>query len=150
MVSRTVVDNFLTQKKIAVVGVSRNPRQFANTAFRLLKERDYTVYPINPYAERVEGDRCYPNIKALPEQVGGVLIMLPPPKTELVLQEIAEAGVKSVWLQQQSETPLAIRFCRDHGIAVVHGECILMFLEPLGIPHRFHRWIKKVTKTLPQ
>jgi len=150
MVSRIVIENFLALKKIAVIGVSRDTRQFANTAYRLLKERGYTVFPINPYAERVEGDRCYPNIKALPEQIGGVLVMLPPPKTNLVLQEIVEAGVKSVWLQQQSETPHAIQFCRDHNIAVVHGECILMFLEPLSVPHRFHRWIKKVTKTLPQ
>lgn len=150
MVSRKSIDDFLAQKKIAVIGVSRDAKQIANSAYRMLKQRGYIIYPVNPYAERVENDRCYPHIKALPEQVEAALVMLPPSKTELVLQEIADAGIKYVWLQQQSETAHAIQFCRDHNITVVHGECILMFLEPLGVPHRIHRWIKKVTGTLPQ
>jgi len=75
---RKSIDDFLLQKKLAVIGVSRNTKQFANLAYRLLKERGYIVYPINPYMERVANDRCYPNIKELPEQVGGALVMLPP------------------------------------------------------------------------
>jgi len=150
MITKTVIDDFLSQKKLAVIGVSRNTKQFANSAYRLLKDRGYTVYAINPYLERIEKERCYPNIKSLPEQVGGVLVMLPPEKTMQVLPEIIDVGIKHIWLQQQTESPQAIQFCKDRNINVVYGECIMMFAEPLGFPHRFHRWVKKVTGALPK
>lgn len=149
MVTKSSIDAFLTQRKLAVIGVSRDEKEFSHTAYRILKDRGYTVYPVNPYAERVEGDRCYPTVKALPEQVGGALVMLSPEKTENVLPEIAQAGIKNVWIQQRSETAKAIDFCLECGINVVHGECIIMFSEPVAFPHRMHRWGKKVFGKLP-
>ena len=149
MKTRSAIVSFLAQRKLAVIGVSRDTRQFANSAYRLLKTKGYSVYPVNPNTEQVEGDRCFPNIASLPEQVNGVIIFLPPEKTMKVLPEIAEAGIKHIWLQQQTESPQAIQFCLDHGIEAVYGECILMFIEPVNFPHRMHRWVKKVTGTLP-
>jgi uncharacterized protein len=149
-VTKAVIQEFLTQKKLAVIGVSRDAKQLANTAYRLLKECGYSVYPVNPNAEQVEGDRCFPNISSLPEKVDGVLVMLPPEITMKVLPEIVEAGIKHVWLQQYTDSPQAIQFCKDHNISVVYGVCIMMFTEPLEFPHRIHRWMKKVTGTLPK
>jgi uncharacterized protein len=149
MVSKASIDTFLNQRKLAILGVSRNKKEFSNSVYRLLKERGYTVYPVNPYTENIEGDRCYPNIKALTEQVDGVLILLPPKKTEQVLPEIASAGIRQVWIQQMSDTKEAIEFCKQHNIEVIYGECILMFMEPLSFPHRLHRWGKKVFGKLP-
>jgi uncharacterized protein len=149
-VTKAAVQEFLAQKKLAVIGVSRDTRQIANTAYRLLKKRGYCVYPVNPNAEQVEGDRCFPNISSLPEKVDGAVVMLPPEKTMNVLSEITKAGIEHVWLQQQTESPEAIQFCKDQKIKVVYGECIVMFTEPLEFPHRMHRWMKKVTGTLPK
>lgn len=149
MVSQKSIRDFFEQKKLAVIGVSRDSKKFANSAYRLLKARGFTVYPINPYTEKIDHDRCYPNIRSLPEQVGGALVMLPPEKTMQVLPEITNAGIKHIWLQQQTESPRAIQFCKEHGVNVVYGECILMFAEPLGFPHRLHRWFKKLTGKLP-
>jgi len=150
MVSRKSIDDFLSQKKIALIGVSRDTKQLANVAFRFLKTHGYTVYPVNPNAEQVEGERCFSTVASLPEKVDGALIFLPPEKTINVLPQIAEAGINHVWLQQQTESPQAIQFCKDHNIHVVYGECIMMFSEPLSFPHRAHRWVKKVTRTLPR
>ena len=150
MVLQKSIDNFLSQKKLAIIGVSRDSKQFANSAYRFLKTHGYTVYPVNPFAEQIEGDRCFSNIASLPEKVDGALILLPPEKTMNVLPEIAETGIKHVWLQQQTESPQAIQFCLDHNINVVYGECIMLFAEPLTFPHRLHRWGKSVTGTLPK
>jgi predicted CoA-binding protein len=150
MVSQKTIADFLSQKKIAIIGVSRDSKQFANTAYRLLKTQGYVVYPVNPFTERVENDRCYPAIKSLPELVDGVLMMLPPEKTLQVLPEVAEAGIQHVWLQQQTDSPQAVQFCVDHNINVVYGECIMMFVEPLSFPHQLHRWGKKVFGSLPK
>jgi uncharacterized protein len=148
--TKSAIESFLAQRKLAVVGVSRGTKQFANSAYRLLKMRGYTVYPVNPNTVQAEGDRCFPDVASLPEKVEGVIFFLPPEKTMKVLPEIVKAGIQHVWLQQQTESPQAIQFCLDHGIEVVYGECILMFVEPVNFPHRMHRWVKKVTGALPK
>ena len=150
MVLRKSITDFLSQKKLAVIGVSRDPNQIANCAYRFLKTHGYKVYPINPNTAQVEGDRCFPNIASLPEKVDSALVVLPPEKTMKVLPEITKAGIKHIWLQQQAESPEAIQFCIDRNMNVVNGECIMMFSDPLAILHRIHRWVKKVTGTLPK
>jgi uncharacterized protein len=150
MVNKKRIDTFLSLKIIAVVGVSRDARQFANAAYRLLKERGYTVFPVNPNTERAEGDQCFPSISSVPARVDGVVVMLPPEKTIQVLPEIVQVGIHHVWLQQQSESPQVLQYCADHHIDAVYGECIMMFLEPLGLPHRLHRWVKKAIGKLPR
>ena len=150
MVSRKSIHDFLSQKKLALIGVSRDTKQLANVAYRFLKTHGYTVYPVNPNTDKIEGDQCYPNIRSLPEKVDGAILMLPPEKTMKVLPEIAEAGIKHVWLQQQTESSQAIQFCLDHNMNVVYGECIMMFSEPLAFPHRLHRCGKKVFGLLPK
>jgi len=146
---KSSIEQFLAQKKIAVIGVSRDSKQFANTAFRFLKAQGYIVFPVNPYTERVEGDRCYPNIHSLPEKVNAALLLLPAEKVMTVLPAIVETGVKHIWLQQGTETKEAIQFCIDHQVNVIYGECILMFAEPIAFPHRLHGWVKKVFGQYP-
>ncbi len=119
-------------------------------AYKFLKENGYTVFPVNPNAEKIENETCYPDVKSIPGKIDGALVLLPPGKTIEVLPEIAEAGIKNIWLQQQTDSPQAIQFCKDRGINVVYGECIMMFAEPAAFPHRMHRWIKKMFHTLPK
>lgn len=148
-VTTKVVQDFLAQKTLAVAGVSRQGRKFGNVAYRELRARGYRLFPIHPVAAAVEGDRCYPNLAALPEVVGGVLIVLPPKQTEAVVREAAAAGIRRVWMQQGAASAAAIRLCTEHGMQVVHGQCILMFAEPVRSYHRVHRWIWRILGKLP-
>jgi hypothetical protein len=150
MTTKVVVEDFIAQRTLAVVGVSRAGKKFGNMAYKDLKAKGYRLFPINPNAEVIEGDRCYPNLKSLPEPVGGVLIVVPPPETERVVREAAAAGIRRVWMQQGAESEAAIRFCQEHGLSVVHGECILMFAQPVVSYHRFHQWVWKLLGKLPR
>jgi predicted CoA-binding protein len=150
MTSKAAVADFVSQRKLAVVGVSRQGKKFGNMAFRELKAKGYKLLPVHPHAETIEGERCYPNLAALPERVGGVLVVVPPAETEKVVREAAAAGIKRVWMQQGAESPAAIKFCQENGLSAVHGECILMFTEPAAWFHRAHRWVWKVLGKLPQ
>lgn len=150
MTTRAAVDDFLAQRTLAVVGVSRKGQKFGNMAFRELKKKEYQVFAVNPNAEEIEGERCYPGLKALPKEVGGVLIVVPPEQTEQVVRDAAEAGIRRVWMQQGAESESAIRFCEEEGISAVHGECILMFAEPTGFGHRMHRWVWGLLGKLPE
>jgi uncharacterized protein len=150
MTSKAVVDDFVAQRTLAVVGVSRQSKKFGSYAFRELKQRGYRVFPVHPQAETIEEDRCYPSLRQLPEAVDGVLIVVPPDQTEQVVRDAAAAGIKRVWMQQGAASPEAIRFCRENGISEVHGECILMFAEPVKSFHNVHRWVWKLLGKLPK
>jgi predicted CoA-binding protein len=143
--TRQRIDAFFQKKSVALVGVSRDDKQFANVVMRTLRQRGFTVYPINPHAETVGGQRCYPRIDAIPDSVGAVGVFIPPALVPSVLAQVHTAGIKNVWLQQGTESEEAIAFCNEHGIDVVAGECMLMFAEPVGTVHRVHRWFKELT-----
>jgi predicted CoA-binding protein len=150
MTSKADVADFVGQRKLAVVGVSRQAKKFGNFAFRELRSKGYEVFPVHPQAETIEGERCYPNLTSLPEPVGGVLIVVPPANTEQVVRDAAAAAIRRVWMQQGAESPAAIQFCRENGIREVHGECILMFTEPAAWWHRAHRWMWGLLGKLPR
>ena len=144
------VDDFLAQKSMAVVGVSRGGKKFGNTVLKDLKEKGYRGFAINPKAESIEGERCYPDLASLPETPDGVVAVVPPATTEEVVKQAHAAGIERVWMQQGSESEAAIRYCRDNGMTVIDGECILMFAEPAAFYHRFHRWVWKLLGKLSQ
>jgi uncharacterized protein len=150
MSNRQLISDFLVQRKLALIGVSRSGRRFGNAVWKELRAKDYQVFPIHPEAETISGYPCWPNVRALPEQVGGVVVVVPPSVTETVVREVAQAGIRRVWMQQGSESAAAIAYCNENGIGVVHGHCILMFLEPAAFFHRAHRWISRLFGKLPR
>jgi predicted CoA-binding protein len=149
MATKATVDDFLSGRTWAVVGASRDPKKFGSAAYRELK-KTYRLIPVNPNADTIDGDRCYPNLHALPEPVDGVLILVPPSQTEGVVREAHAAGIRRVWMQQQTESDAAIRYCQENGISEVHGECILMHAQNTSFYHRMHRWVWGVTGKLPK
>jgi predicted CoA-binding protein len=147
--TRSSVEQFLAQRSLGLVGVSRGGRKFGNTVLRELTKRGYRVSVVHPEAAEIDGVRCVPSVSALPEEVGGLVLVVPPGQTEKVVREATLRGVRHIWMQQGSESPAAIELCRGSGIDVVHGECVLMYAEPAGI-HRFHHWLWKLLGKLPQ
>ena len=79
MPDRASIEDVLAQEHLAVVGVSRDPKQFANGVYRHLRSGGRTLYPVNPAADgaALEGDPSYPSLAAVPEPVVGVLVMVP-------------------------------------------------------------------------
>jgi hypothetical protein len=144
------VRDFLAQRTLAVVGASRSGKGFGSAAFRELKAKGYRLLPVHPEAEQIEGERCYPSLKALPEPVGGVLIVVPPQETEKVIREAAQSGIRRVWIQQGAESDAAVRYCQQEGLSVVAGQCILMFAEPVATFHRFHGWLWRLFGKAPK
>ena len=149
MTSKAVMDDFITRKTLAILGVSRNPGKFGNAIYKELKGLGYRLYPIHPEAETLEGDPAYKDFSSLPEKVDGAILVIPPSQTEKAVREAASAGVNRIWMQQGSESSSAIQFCKENGIAEIHGECILMYTSQSGI-HNFHRWLWKVFGKAPR
>jgi hypothetical protein len=148
--SQKLVSDFLSQRTLALVGMSRSGRKFGNSVYKELKAKGYTVFPVHREAQEINGERCWPSLRSLPEPVGGVVIVVPPRETEKIVEEAVEAGIGRVWMQQGSESGKAVRFCEEKGIQVVQRECILMFAEPVGFFHRVHRWLRGLVGKLPR
>jgi predicted CoA-binding protein len=148
MVSKTAIDDFLGQESLALAGLSRSGKKFGNAVLKDLSAKGYEVLPVHPEAAEIGGVRCYPSLADLPSRVGGLVLVVPPAQTEALVKEAHETGIVRVWMQQGAESDAAIRYCEDHGIDVVHGECIMMFAQPKGI-HKLHRWLRGAFGKLP-
>ena len=73
--TRETIDDFLAQKRLAMVGVSTNPQDFSRSLFRELRERGYDMVPVNPKAEAMENVRCYARLQDVKPPVEGALVM---------------------------------------------------------------------------
>lgn len=138
----TLVQAFLAQKKIAVVGVSDKRETGCNAAYQRFKDAGYTVYAVNPRLTTFAGAPCYPDLKSIPEKPDAVFILANPKVAEQVVQQCVELGVGHVWMHcmmgtkpglaqgMTSVSPGAVQLCRDHGIAVIPGACPNQYLNP--------------------
>src|SRR4051812_19850949 len=151
--TRPVIDDFLQQKRIAFVGISRNPQDFNRKLWAEMKRLGYDVVPVHPEAHEVDGVRAVPHVTDVHPAVDAALLMIPAEATESVVRDCAAAGIRRVWMYRAvghgAVSEPALAFCREHGISVVAGECPFMFLKGSGGPHRVHRWFRKLTGTYP-
>ena len=145
-----LVQNFLAQKKIAVVGVSDKRETGCNLAYTKFKENGYQVFAVNPRISTFNGDACYPDLKSLPEKPDAVFLLTNPKVTDQIIQQCVEIGVKHVWMHcmmgtkpglatsMTSVSPSAVEVCKANGIEVIPGSCPNQYLDPDG-GHKFMR-----------
>lgn len=133
------IQEFIAGKRIAVLGASRSGKKFGNTAATELRERGYQVYIVHPQAEKIDGEKCYPNLASLQGQADGVWICLPPKQAEQALAEAVQAGFDKIWLQQGAESPEALALASELNVTPVAGKCILMYAPPVRSFHGWHR-----------
>jgi predicted CoA-binding protein len=144
------IKSFLNQKNIAVIGVSSKNRGFGVSVFRHLNNNGYTVFGVNKNGGFSDSEKLYNSISMIESKIDGIITVVPPSETEVVVQEANSLGIKNIWMQQGSESRNAIKFCEENGISAVHNECIMMFVEPVKSIHSFHRWINKLVGKYPQ
>ena len=137
---------FLANKRVAVTGVSRRPKDHgSNTVYKRLRDRGYEVFAVNPNANVVEGDRCYPDLKSIPGGVQAVVIATRPTLAEETMRECAELGIEHVWMHRGpgagSVSAAATDFGRQHGITVIDGGCPCMFGPTADFGHKIMRLV---------
>ena len=151
---KDAVDEFLTQKRIAVVGVSRESGAAANLVYRGLRKTDHNVFAVNPNADEVEGAPCYRDLKSIPDGVDAVVIATTPAVANEVVRDCADLGITRVWMHRSfgegSVSEEAAGFCRERGIQVIAGGCPMMFLPGTDIGHKCMRLFLSVTGGLPK
>lgn len=124
-----LIADFVKRRVWAVVGASGNRDKFGYRIFRSLHQAGYTVYPVNPNEQELDGVRVYPTLADLPEPPEVVDVVVPPPVTEQIVRQVQALGLERVWMQPGAESEEAIEYCQQHGIAVVYDACAMV-----------HRW----------
>ena len=150
MIRKEVIDNFLASKKIAIAGISRNPKKFGYKVFTALKEKGYELFPVNPHADSIDGIKSYPDVNSLPADCKSLLIMTKRDHTDKLVSDAIAKGIQNLWIQQMSETKTAIELAKEKNVNLVYRECIFMYAEPVKGAHAFHRFMKKLFGNLPK
>jgi predicted CoA-binding protein len=143
------INEFLDSQPIAMVGVSRNPKKFGYAAFKELKDKGLKIIPVNPQADQIMGEKSYPNVKSLPSDVNGIIILTKKDKTAAIVREAKERGINQIWIQQMADSKEALNELKGSGINFITGECILMHYKPHSI-HKFHGRLKKFFGFFPK
>ena len=155
----TLVQEFLAQKEIAVVGVSDKRETGCNLAYRKFKEAGYSVNAINPRLTSFEGDPCYPDLLTVPETPDAVFILTKPSVTDAIVAQCVELGIKHIWMHcllgtkpgagasMTSVSADAVQLCYENGIAVIPGSCPNQFLKP-DFGHRLMRMAMRAVGNL--
>jgi predicted CoA-binding protein len=138
----TLVQSFLAQKSIAVVGVSEKRETGCNLNYKRFKESGYRVYAVNPHISSYDGAPCYPDLQSIPEKPGAVFLMTNPKVTEQMVQQCVNLRIRHVWMHcllgtkpglgvaKSSVSQAAVELCKANGIAVIPGSCPAQFLKP--------------------
>lgn len=144
------INAFMAQKNIAIVGVSRNDKKFGNALVKELKNKDYQLYPVHPQMDSIHDVRCYQSIAELPEVVTGIIICTKPNHTLELVRQALDKGIRHIFLQQGAQNDEAIQLALDQGANIIHRRCALMFAEPVGSIHKFHRGLSKLFGAYPK
>lgn len=144
------IQEFLSHKKMAIAGVSGNPKKFGYAIFKELREKGYDICPINPKLEELDGVKAYKSVSEIPDAYEKLFIVTPKTETDSIIKQAAEKGIKHIWVQQISNTKETEAIAKDLNIDLIHKECIFMFAEPVQSIHKFHKTIWKILGLLPK
>jgi predicted CoA-binding protein len=148
------IDAFLALKRIAVVGVSRNPKETSYMLWQELRQRRYDAVPVNPAATELDGKPCFASVRDIDPPVEGALIMTTAAVAEQVLDDCAAAGIRHVWLYKGlgggATSTATIAAAERHGLDAVVGLCPYMFLPGTPAFHSIHGLGKKLTGSYPK
>jgi len=150
MVTKSDIRNFLEPRRFAIAGVSRNQKKFGRMVYNDLIKYGYTLYPINPNLQEIEGAKVYQTVEELPGDVKHLFIATAKKDTDEVLRQAIQKGITHVWVQQMSETPDTLKIADESNVHLISKKCIYMFADPVKGVHKFHRCLMGWFGRLPK
>ncbi len=118
---KAILNNY---KTVAIVGLSPKPERDSHKVAKYLKDNDYRIVPVNPGQKEILGEKCYPNLRAIPFSVDMVDIFRKPQAIPPVVDDAVEIGAKAIWMQLGIAHNRAADKARKAGLAVVMNRCI--------------------------
>lgn len=123
------VKKSMLEKKIwAVIGANNDTDKFGNIIYKKLKSEGYTVYPINPMYDEVDGDICYSNLTSLPQKPEVLNMVVSPKRGKAFIEEAALLEIKNIWLQPGTYDPELLALIVEKQLTSIQA-CVLVALR---------------------
>lgn len=124
MVNENIPQILKSFKKIAVIGISNKPDRPSHYVSYFMKEHGYQIYPVNPGLDEVLGEKCYPSLSAIPDEVEIVDIFRRAEFVDEIVEKAIEVNAKVIWMQQGIINENAAQKAIEAGLQVVMDRCI--------------------------
>ena len=110
-------------RTIAVVGASRDPGKPGGSVPVSLQRRGFRIIPVNPYAEKLFGERAYKTLAEIPEKIDLVDVFRPAADAPEIARQAAAVGARALWLQLDIRSDEARRIAEAAGLEFVEDAC---------------------------
>jgi len=127
----TIRNIFLSTKTIATVGLSKNKEKVSNSVAAYLQSQGYRVIPVNPTVDEVLGEKSYPDLESVPENIDVVQIFRRSEDVPPIVEDAIKIGAKVIWMQEGIYNEEAAKIAQDAGLQVVMDMCM----------RATHRWL---------
>ena len=135
MTSSTVspTDVVKKYKFVAVVGASKSPEKEAYTVPAYLQRNGFKIVPINPTADSIHGEKAFPSLSALPDDIAKrvevVEVFRPSEELPQVASQVVEMKKRTgrplvFWAQAGIENEDAKRMLSAAGVDYVMDACL--------------------------
>lgn len=149
------IEDFFKQKSIAIVGLSRDEKDYTRNLFKALREdpRAFNLFPVNPNAEEIEGVKCYRSVLEIAPTPDAVMIFTVKASLETIVEECIEKGINHIWVHNNKkdteEKDRIGKLCIGKGKNIIIDKCPFLFLEGSGFPHKLHGICLKIIGKYP-
>ena len=111
---------------IATVGFSTKPHKPSHYVPRYLMEQGYKVIPVHPEADDILGEKAYPTLKEVPDEVDLVQLFRPSAEVPPHVEEAIEVGADFIWMQLGIRNKEAAARAREAGLEVIQDRCLMV------------------------
>ena len=109
---------------IAIVGLSADWYRPSYFAAKYMQEHGFKIIPVNPKYTEILGERCYPDLKSIPEKVDMVDVFRKSADCAPIALEAVAIGAKTLWLQIGVENDAARDTAESAGLEFVQNRCV--------------------------
>ncbi len=109
---------------IAIVGLSADWYRPSYFAAKYMQEHGFRIIPVNPKYTEILGEKCYPDLKSIPDKVDMVDVFRKSADCAPIAHEAVAIGAKVLWLQIGVENDEARDIAQQGGLAFVQNRCV--------------------------
>lgn len=110
---------------VAIIGASSNRNKYSNKAVRAYIEKGWTVYPVNPNLQEVEGIPCYKSIEDVPEPIDRISIYVPPSIGINLLPAIARKKYNELYINPGAEDDKFMQKAKELALSPIYACSII-------------------------
>jgi uncharacterized protein len=111
-------------RTLAVVGLSAQWYRPSYFAAKYMQDHGYRIIPVNPRYAEVLGERCYPDLRSIPEAVDIVDCFRKPAELPAIAEDAIAIGAKVLWMQLGIVNERAAARATGAGLDVVMNRCV--------------------------